>query len=261
MLMKRFLATIKKLRRNPSRDIPPMGRTEIGGSDIFRFTTRISIELSNLCSYAGIHKKCPLSLVEEPVILPSSIVYNVISTLDRFNFRGIIAFHTYNEPLMDPRLVKFIEVARKACPENEIFICTNGYYLDQGMANDLVHSGVSRIRVSAYSEKEYDRLSKIRLRIPYSVEISTLDNRLDLYNSPENDTQTPCFAPLNEIIITREGCISLCCLDWKREHSFGDLKKQSFEEMIRSGELQSVYERLRAGDRFLPICKRCGWSR
>ena len=115
---------------------------------MFEHTSRISIELSNLCNYARIHKKCPLNLVETPVILPAKIVFDVLETLERYNFQGIIAFHTYNEPLIDPRLFQFIEFARKACPHSDIFILTNGYYLTQTLADELVDSGVSKIIIS-----------------------------------------------------------------------------------------------------------------
>ena len=244
----------------PSETLLPK-KIEVMDDDIFKHTSRVSIELSNLCNYAGIHKKCPLHLVDEPIILPAKIVFDVLETLGCHNFRGTIAFHTYSEPLLDPRLFKFIEFARKACSHSEVYICTNGYYLDQTLAEELVDSGVSKIRVSAYFRSELERLSKVKLSIPFSVELTQLDDRLHLYEAEENDTRKPCFAPLNEIIVAREGCISLCCLDWRRLYAFGNLGKQTFEEVMRSGELQVVYERLSRGDRFLPLCKRCGWSR
>lgn len=228
---------------------------------MFSHTKRISLELSNSCPYAGIHKKCPLSLVDEPVILPAEIVYDVLVTLGRHSFRGIIAFHTYNEPLVDPRLFQFIEFARKICPHSDLFIFTNGCYLNQTLADELVSSGVSRIRVSAYSRSELKRLSKIKLDITFSIKLEKLDDRLHLYEAEERLSSKPCFAPLNEIIIAREGCITLCCLDWKRLYTFGDLRKQTFEEVVQSGELQAVYAKLSKGDRFLPLCKRCKHSR
>lgn len=89
---------------------------ELSESDPFKFTKRVSIELSNLCNYASIHKKCPINKIKSPIILSSKIVYSIFNTLKKFSFSGQIAFHTYNEPLIDPRLFKFIEVAKKSCP-------------------------------------------------------------------------------------------------------------------------------------------------
>lgn len=225
------------------------------------FTHHVSFELSNLCNYAPIHRKCPLNLAREPVILPEKIVFDILDTLAKYNFTGRIAFHNYNEPLIDPRLLKFVEYARNACPDADIYISTNGYYLNQILADELVADGVSSIFVSAYSQSEFGRLSKIKVNIPFDVWKARLDDRLHLYEAEENDIGEPCFAPLNEIVITCEGEISLCCLDWRRRYSFGNVQEQSLEEIIKSKEVQMVYQRLSRGDRFLDLCKRCEWSR
>lgn len=230
-------------------------------ADILKYTNRVSFELSNLCNYAGIHPKCPLHQVSKPVILPAGIVYDVTDTLAEYNFKGTIAFHTYNEPLIDPRLFMFIKYARHACPGSHIYICTNGYYFNEMLAQEMTEAGVSEIHISAYSQSEFDRLSSIKPAITYNVEMMKLDARLDLYDREENSMGEPCFAPLNEIIIGREGVISLCCLDWRRDYSFGDLHTQSFKDVLKTGELHAVYERLSRGDRFLPACRRCGWVR
>lgn len=246
--------------KRPS-ELSLLKKIEVTNEHIFKYTSRISIELSNLCNYSEIHKKCPLSLANEPIILPARIVFDILNTLKHHDFQGIIAYHTYNEPLIDPRLIKFVEYARDACPKSKIFIGTNGFYLNQTLLDELVDSGVSEIHVSVYFKSEFERLSMLTSNIPLNIEIMHLDDRLLLYKAKENNIKRPCYAPLNEIIVAREGCISLCCLDWKRLYTFGNLEEQTFDEVIRSGELQAVYERLSKGDRFLPICKRCGGSR
>ena len=230
-------------------------------NNIFKYTSRISFELSNLCNYADVHKKCPLNLVRDPIILPIRIVFDVLDTLKHNGFQGTIAYHTYNEPLIDPRLFKFIEYTHDVCPGCEIYICTNGFYLNQTLLDELIESGVSKIHVSAYSRSESKRLSKLKSNIPFDIEMVKLDDRLHLYDKKEKNIKKPCYAPLNEIIIAREGNISLCCLDWKRKHVYGNLHKQTFEDIMYSGILQTVYDRLSSGDRFIPLCKRCDWCR
>lgn len=224
-------------------------------------TSRVTFELSNLCNYSKIHKKCPLNLSQEPTILPRRIVFDVLDYLAKHDFAGQVAFHNYCEPLIDPRLFEFIGYARRRCSRSDIYICTNGFYLNQTMADELVSAGVTSIRVSAYSQSEFERLSKIKPEIPFTVWKARLDDRLNVYEASINDTGKPCFAPLNEIIVAREGCISLCCLDWQRVYRFGNLYEQTFEQVLSNGQLQEIYERLSKGDRFLDICRRCGWSR
>lgn len=239
-----YVKTDEKIRKNP-----------------LVFTHRVCFELSNLCNYAKMHKKCPLNLAGEPEILQSKIVFDGLDFLARFNFQGRISFNNYNEPLIDPRLFMFIKYARSACPNSNIYICTNGYHLTQTLANELVAAGISSIYVSGYSQSELDRLSKIQLNIPYEIEPMRLDDTLKAYERPETNSKKPCFAPLNEIIITSDAQMTLCCLDWRRLYSFGNLREQTLEEIIMSNEVQTVYQRLSKGYRILAICKRCDWIR
>jgi len=228
----------------------------------FSRTKRVAFELSNLCNYSKIHIKCPLSLTQEPKILPASIVYNVLDSLKRYNFEGEIAFHNYNEPLIDPRLFKFIEYARQVCPKSRICICTNGFYFTQTLADELVESGVTNINISVYSKKEMERLSKIHLKIAFRLSpICLFDYVIPIYNSPKINNKRTCSAPLNEVIISKDGEVVLCCLDWKKVYTFGSLKDQKLEDILKDPKIYYIYQRLKKGDRFLNICSRCPQSR
>jgi len=241
---------------------PPVTQTLGSDGNLFRYTQHVYLELSNLCNYAHLHKACPVAqLAQNKDILPSRIVEDVLDTLHRSRYCGRIGFHTYNEPLMDPRLTQFTRLARKACPDSEIYICTNGYYLDQTMAEELVETGVNHIHVSAYSDSEQRRLEAIRVPVQYHVDRMTLDKRMDAYDKPETDDNRPCYSPLYQIIVTAAGRISLCCMDWKRQHCFGDLHKQSFEQAMKDPAMWSLYEQLSKGDRRLSLCKRCQFTR
>jgi glycosyltransferase involved in cell wall biosynthesis len=232
-------------------------------NNIFEYTKRVSIELSNLCNYAGVHKKCPLSWENQRVILSKKVVENVLDCLSKYSFEGRIAFHTYNEPLIDPRLFLFIAYAKARCLQSHIMIMTNGYYFNQTLAEELVEIGAGSIYVTAYGQEDRERLSKIKVGVPYFIQKQDLDDRLNLYDRklPEKENRKPCYAPLREIIITRDGRVSLCCLDWKRKHCFGDLYHESLEDVILEGSMLDVYNSLSNGNRIFEICKKCGWSR
>ena len=231
------------------------------GRGPFDKTKRIAIELSNICNYATLHKRCPLNQVKEYKILPEKIVYHVLETGKKYDFRGYIAFDIYNEPGIDPRLMMFIKKTREMLPKAKILLQTNGFYFDQTLAEEFEKNGVDIIRISAYTPEEGERLSKIKLKIPIIVTPIVLDNRLERYSLPEVECNKPCYAPLNELIITYEGRISLCCKEWRRQYTFGDLNKQSLEEVLKSKEIRQVYDRLSKGDRFLDVCRRCTESR
>ena len=230
--------------------------------NVFKFTTRISFELSNICIYSNFHTKCPLHLKPEPNILPKAIFLKVLQELKEFKFKGIIGFHNYSEPGIDPRLMSFIELTKGYLPDCHIYFSTNGFYLTQVIVDEFAEAGVDEIHISAYSDTEYRRLSKLQSkRILLKVDSIELDNRLNIYDhSPKNCTN-PCYAPLNEIIINNNTDVVLCCLDWKYKYKFGNLKKMSLQQILMSGEVRKIYRDLSNGRRLLDICKRCDWTR
>jgi len=222
---------------------------------------RISIELSNLCNFAPVHKKCPLHIAANPTILPGKIVYRVLDSVASWEYKGKIAFHTYNEPGIDPRLFMFIAYAKEKCPDSYIAIMTNGYYLDENLLSEYMAIGVNEIFLSAYSNKDYERFISYKSKIKTTILKPVLDDRLNIYNRKELSLSKPCLAPYNELMITREGYVGLCCLDWQREQVFGNLNSQSLEDVLNSEKMQSAYENLSNGKRLDNICKRCDWSR
>ena len=231
-------------------------------SGLLNFTKRITIELSNICNLSKVHTKCPLNLETETIILPDHIVLKVLNFASSQKFAGRIAFHNYNEPLVDRRIEYFISTARQLCPKTDIYLCTNGTGLDQNYLDRLVNLGVTNMHISAYSQNDYDRF--IQLKTPAFipvVNLITLDDTLEAYTRPYTHSTAPCFAPLSELIISRDATVVLCCLDWKREYVFGNLNIHSLEEILRFEIIREVYEHLSHGYRLFDICKRCNWTR
>jgi len=194
-------------------------------------------------------------------VLPSRIVTDVLETLGKRAFDGGIAFHNYNEPMADPRLFKFIESAHSFCPKARILIWTNGWNLNQTMMDELVASQVSVVIVTAYTAEEKQRLQKINSAIQYDIVDPEWVEVVNAYDAVATDDRRPCLAPLTDLRISKEGWIVLCCRDWKGAYKFFDLNNRSFQEVLKERALLDVYDRLRKGDRFFPLCKRCGTVR
>lgn len=222
---------------------------------------RVSFELSNRCNYAPVHPKCPAHLSGDPVFLPLTIITDVLDTLGDAGFCGGISFHNYNEPLIDPRLFKCIEYAKKCCPKSQIVIWTNGWSLNQTMMDELTASGVTILVATAYTEQEKERLCAIRTAIEYTIIDVDWAHVIDADEMEPVDDPIPCYAPLTDLRISKEGLVVLCCRDWKNEYVFYDLNKVPFRSVLHSRALLDAYDRLRAGDRYLPLCKRCRTAR
>lgn len=228
---------------------------------LFSQISRISFQLSNICNYETIHKKCPLHCSSPKIVLRTSIITNVLDELSEIDYSGIIAFHIYNEPLIDPRLFSLIAKTHNKCPKAKVYILSNGYYLNQNILDELETSVIWLLIVSAYSKYEFDRLSKYVTSIPYKVFHASLDDRQNLYEGPLLNTKAPCYPFVTDLSIACTGEVTLCCLDWDRRFVFGNLNNGKLHDILEKEDVRLVANKLMHGQRTLDICRRCNWVR
>jgi len=236
---------------------PPTLSQNISLKDI----KHIYFELSNMCVYSHLHPRCPVSVQKTKKVLSSKIVKKVVDELGKIDYKGFISFHRYNEPLIDPRLFEFIEYIKVKCPGAMIRVLTNGFYLDQTIIDELYEKDIEYLTVSAYFPEEYKRLIKLKAKFPYTVFFSILDSRMNMYYGKILNLKKPCYALLNDITINCNGDLTICCLDWKNKHIFGNLEKTSLSKIISSKKYLKVYSNLANGKRNLQLCQRCDWQR
>lgn len=222
---------------------------------------RISFEISNACNFSTYHKKCPASWVKIKKTLPINIIERVLTELSEIDYEGVVAFHRYNEPLIDPRLFYLINLAHTLCPNSKILILTNGFYLTEQLALELSKLNIWILAVSAYSNDEFKRLSSIDLKIPYIVFNSILDDRKDIYSKDPLDLKVACMAPLCDLTINVEGKVVLCCLDWKNINEFGNCDDAKLSDIINNQYFIGVAKDLSNKNRCLDICRRCNMVR
>lgn len=230
---------------------------------LFDKLCRVSIMISNICNYASIHKLCPASNEHIKETLPLVNIKMVINELIESGFCGTLAFHIYNEPLIDPRLFYLIDYVHKFDVNMNILVYTNGFYFNQNICDELVEMGVSVIKTTAYSIEEFKRLVGIKVSIPYSVLYGSLDTRLDIY-----DESTSCISPksicrgmISELCIYSNGDIGLCCLDYKHNHGLGNIYSMSLKDILCREDNKNALMDLLYGKRKYDICKHCGWNR
>lgn len=251
--------------------------------EVLNETMSVQMELSNLCNMAVFHKKCfaHYSLIrKEKIIMPRSIVFDILETLERYDWGGSdkeIKFHEYNEPLIDPRLFQFVVEARKCLPTTNIMIWTNGFYLNTTLLCELVEAGVNRIRLTAYEKSDILRFNGMKNRLSYALEhgeiVSSmpvyfqispreqLDDRLSILDRKEQENKIPCYA-LKSISLRANGRVSLCCMDYDTTN-FMSTYKGNFEYMLSEGAGYRLARKrdLENGIRWYNICKRCDTPR
>lgn len=232
------------------------------GTGIFKRTKRVTLELSNLCNWSKEHERCPAHYYKEHVILPERIVRNVLETCRAYSFKGVIAFHIYNEPGIDPRLMYFIKLTKEMLPGSFIFLLTNGWYFTQTLAEEYEQHGVDFIDISTYNPEDAKKIKGVSLSIPIRVLEEPLDDRMTWYGKEVKERiRHPCYYPLYDICISCKGFVVLCPYDWKRVIRFGDLNKESLKKILQKKEMRAIYEDLSAGRRTREICRGCPRSR
>lgn len=230
-------------------------------NDIVKSIKRISFELSNLCNYAAIHPQCPASKVKRPIFLSQTIIFRVLYSLVSQGFNGTIAWYIYNEPTIDPRLIKFIDYTSYLFDKKiKQRIVTNGAYLDQTLLDELITAGITYFKIDCYNPRDlhYARELKPKKKIEkFKITRKSLDDRMDLYDLPAKNLTIPCYAPYADIQVKCDGRIVLCAIDWKSTVTFGNLNNEPFEDILRSPAMLKTYEKLRIGERTLDVCSRC----
>lgn len=234
---------------------------EFCDKDMMNELRGIFFELSNLCNFHREHKNCPAHHIKKKKVLASDIYYKTIDELSEINYKWVVSYHRYNEPLMDPRLTQFLLYAKRKIPNAYLRIYTNGYYLTKEIIQDLIASGMNWLEVSAYYTSEFERLINLNVDIPYKVLEPKLDKRLNIYDREEVKSNRTCYSIFNDVTVNCRGFLSLCCLDWKNQHILGNLNDTSLAVALNSQQRKKLFSELKSGIRRLDLCKRCTWKR
>jgi MoaA/NifB/PqqE/SkfB family radical SAM enzyme len=151
---------------------------------------------------------------------------------------------------------------KERLPKCRLGFTTNGYYLDQNLADELGEYGIDAINISLYTEEERKRLTNIKFSIPVEFReyINTVnqDDRLNCY-SVNNNTPAVCLshAPLYNIIINHNGDVCLCCIDWKYSHTFGNVMDESLMEIVNKEKFIESSELTGTGRQNFECCNNC----
>ena len=226
-------------------------------------THRVTLQLSNRCSYSARHPKCPNHLFETPHFLPLATIKDIIADLREAGWGNgkYIAFHGFNEPGIDPRLYWLVGYLREQLPGICPILWTNGWYLDEAIGNELLAAGMHSIYVSLYSEKERDRLQPwIDATRGVDGEMKHLSPRVLTHRSVRN---IPCFAPLVDLMVHASGNVGLCCMEYAEDVTFGNLNTERLPVLMEREypRMKALYDDLVKRKRTLEFCQTCRFHR
>jgi len=227
---------------------------------VFEDVARITFELSNRCPLQGEHKLCPVHTFKQVHILPLNTIKKIIEELKGMGWGNgkKVAFHAFNEPLIDPRLYWLIGFITQELPGIQPLLITNGWYLNRTLAGELFDVGLSSLVVSGYSRAERKRLRSVGRMKAARVGRAQLKQSI-LYPGDGPDSYRDCFAPLNDLTIRASGNVGLCCVDYAETVTFGNVNEEALGSIMQREypRMKALQDDLRKRVRTLPVCKTC----
>lgn len=223
-------------------------------------TSLLSFEVTPLCNLMKEHDKCPINYRKykntDYCLTENSIVGTIKKAIE-LGFSGLVAFHYYNEPLLERDLIlRVIERVHEA----RYLLWTNAILLDRTVENNEFLSKFTKVNITCYNPKDMPFFKKLE-KYYDNVEIFDweLDDRLQIYDKDKINVLS-CKRPLYEIPIDYHGNIHLCCMDWKNEYQIGNIFIDGFSNIVKRKKyknLLSICRKRLRDDKCPEICKNC----
>jgi hypothetical protein len=153
----------------------------------------------------------------------------------KYGFRGLIAWHYYNEPMLQAtRIFNLMEQIRKEFPDSRFLLWTNCTICPKDSRVGLFE----KVYCTDYLNEGADKLYKYFEGVGwfgYKGKETVLDDRL--VTSLGEVSFVRCLRPFVDLIIDNYGTVPLCCFDWQNTVKVGNIWENSLEEILEAREI------------------------
>lgn len=123
----------------------------------FNMVNFIEIEISSLCNRKCLYCVQPMAQRKRE-LLPAEIVRKIADELKKIDFNGGIAFHQYNEPLLEKEhLFKCIRIIKENLPKAKLVLYTNGDLLTYKLFKQLIKLDIDEFEFMTFWLEEVMR--------------------------------------------------------------------------------------------------------
>lgn len=171
-----------------------------------------------------------------------------------------IGFHSTGEAMLDDNLYGYIWYAKKmGC--GYTYLTTNGSLLTEEIIRNLGNV-LDSINISAHGRdvSEIESLAKKYIKNVVVTNVSDPRNQggyMPMYPNSEILKRDGCMMPFNRLHVTKEGYLTICCVDFENRLVYADLNKTSLWEAWQGKEAEN-YRKGHIGMADLPEqCKKC----
>jgi len=248
-----------------------------------KFPLMSVVEISNSgvcnrkCSF------CPRSDPDYPDInefISNNLHTKIFLELSELNYKGMIIYSGFVEPLLHKKIYENISEARRLLPEAQIELITNGDVLNLKRIKKLFASGLSTLLVSVYDgleeEKKFYKLCEeaklnnnqyvIRNRylssddnfgLNLSNRSGTLKNALYSVKPLQKSLKEKCNYPAYTFFIDYNGDVLMCSHDWGKKYVLGNVKNQKIIDIWCNKKFTSARKNLLNKKRDFSPCDIC----
>lgn len=244
----------------------------------------VEISDSGTCNRSCIF--CPrsdpdwISKFDKKEFIKTELHEKICKELSEHNYKGIIVYSGFNEPMLNKKCYENIARTRRYLPEAKIELITNGDVLSLKNITKLFEAGLSTLLISVYDGpedmKKFKKMCKdarlesyqyvIRNRyLPPEKDFGiTISNRGGLMEkaghsikSLKKSMNAPCYYPSYTFFIDYNGDVLMCSHDWGKKNILGNLNKNTFMEIWLSENAKKSRFNLANSDRGFSPCDVC----
>ena len=226
---------------------------------------------------------CPKSDPNYPDVnnfIEPRLLHKLGSELASVNYKGIILFSGFCEPLLDKAIFTKIALLSQLVPEAKIEMVTNGDVLNKTRLLRLFKSGLSTLLISVYDGPEEAEFFRqlcvdsglktdqyvIRNRFYSSKDDFglKLSNRSGMLKNAEfkipptkSPLKEPCYYPHYTFFMDYNGDVLMCPHDWGKANIVGNLYKIDFWSLWSGNKFNAIRRQLQNGNRCIKPCNVC----
>ncbi|MAJ45471.1 MAG: radical SAM protein [Candidatus Marinimicrobia bacterium] len=229
---------------------------------------------------------CPRSDPNYPDInefISPKLHSKLIDELKKLDYRGVIRYSGFVEPLLDKNIFNLIYETKNKIPNSRCEIVTNGDVLDLKRLKKLFENGLDTLLISVYDgPKDAEKFQNLCnqaglqegqyvIRHRYFTEKKdfglTISNRAGMMENSEHkipalktQMKSKCFYPSYTFFMDYNGDILMCPHDWGKKMILGNLNKSSFMDIWASKKAIKIRKKLNKADRGFSPCNVCDVS-
>jgi radical SAM protein with 4Fe4S-binding SPASM domain len=234
-------------------------RRRYGIDSAFMFRS-VELEVNSMCNRKCSY--CPNVSTQRPSgYMTDSLFQKIIADLAEMNFDGNVSYHFYGEPMLDKRLLGFVEYTVRHVPRSRPLIYSNGDFLTLDVFRKYIKWGRTKFFITQHdncmppnleailSEASAEEQGHIEVRFANDIEMMNRSGLIKTMNVPAEPLQMPCDAPLATMTIAMNGNVVLCCNDYFETEVIGNVTTHSLSQVWCSEPFERFRSALSKGDR------------